>query len=72
MQREKRMQNQIDLMKGSKGNILLSYIQIYMICLYLEVVYRTYSGAADLSGPAINVVINSACLVVCRTLKNME
>ena len=35
-------------------------------------IYRTYSGAGDLSGPAINVIINSACSVGQCTLKNME
>ena len=39
---------------------------------YLELVYSSYGGESDLTPQAINAVVNSACSVARRTLKNME
>ena len=44
----------------------------YLSILYLDMIYTSYRGEGDLTPQGINVVINSACSVARRTLKNME
>ena len=73
---EGKMQNQTKLderkLQHLKGTYTFHNLTNLTTLYYLELIYSSYGGESDLTPQAINAVVNSACSVVRRTLKNME